>query len=90
MGEELVQQPVAGSQIFEELLSARITTLGGQPIPQIGSGLGEAKFSQVSTSQAPKVVQNVSKCLSRVPKLNLLETKHELSFDFERKRELNL
>ena len=45
------------SQIFEELCSG-INTFGSATPPQIGSGLGEAKFPQVSLSQAPKVVQN--------------------------------
>ena len=47
----------SGSRVGEEL-TARITTLGGVPIPQIGSGAGEAKLPQVSISQAHKVVQN--------------------------------
>ena len=47
-----------GSQIFDEQLSAIITTCGFPPPPQIGFGLGEAKFPQVSISQAPQVVQN--------------------------------
>ena len=52
-----LQQSCQRPQIFEELCSG-ITTLGFPSPPQIGSGLGEAKFSQVSLSQAPKVVQN--------------------------------
>ena len=60
MGEELVQQlyqPCQRPRVGEELCGG-ITTFGLAPPPQIGSGLGEAKFPQVSISQAPKVVQN--------------------------------
>ena len=52
-----MQQPVAGSRVGEEL-SAIMATFGSAAPPQIGSGLGEAKFPQVSISKAPKVAQN--------------------------------
>ena len=53
-----MQQSVPGARVGEEQLSATITTFGSPAAPQIGSGLVEAKFPQVSISQAPKVVQN--------------------------------